>query len=92
MPNPGASKQTFGTNCQLMSLQTNNHYQKKLKNHIKYLCFYNKFQKSGGNLRDIEMRNLIAKFEHSSFNTEGTFRMTDRRTSKNNSTLLLRLL
>jgi len=40
------------------------------------------------NLQDIEMRNLIVKFELCSFNAEGVFHMTDRQTLKNNSTLV----
>jgi len=35
------------------------------------------FKNLVGNLRDIEMRNLIAKLEFCSFNTDGAFQATD---------------
>jgi len=50
------------------------------------------FKNLVGNIWDIKMRNFIAKFKLSSFNTEGAFQVTDRQTSKNNLTLVLLLL
>jgi len=103
MPSPQVNKRGFMSNRQLTSLQTK---KSVLKNVLFSVIFASlrsnisaprqNFKNLLGNLRDIKIRNLTAKCELCSFNTEGAFQMdghtnrwTDRRTLKNNSTLVL---